>query len=123
MPGVGKEQQYPGQAGRRQHVLQHLDSIVAHNPDVVELCFVDFGQQVAYTGAVDLDAKKIDIRLLASDFDQGFAVTKADFQPDRRVVPKNGGRVDAGVVIGDSVDWKQCFPGLISVLRSSGHCE
>src|SRR5262249_17463668 len=71
------------------HVLEHLDAVVADGAQVRELFLLDPVEQAADPGAVHLDGEKIDFRMRLGDLGGGLAHARADLQDERGFSAKN----------------------------------
>lgn len=82
------------QAGRRQHVLHHLDRVVTHDADIAAAVLVKLEQQVSHAGSMYLDADEIMLGMATRHLGQTFAVAEADFKKHRVVIAEHTAHVD-----------------------------
>ncbi len=100
VPGVGEEDVHAVQALFAQHVVEHLDRIVAEDADVFDAAFADQLEQGAHAGLVHLAADEVVLRAHLGDVGGGAAHAKADFHDQRGAAAKGGGHIQRlGLVV------------------------
>jgi len=113
-PGIGKEEVDRGERAIADHVLEHIERVVADDAQVGELLALDAIQQAADARAMHLDRHEIGFGVRLGDLERGLAHAGADlehelFRGSNLLIRK-----------GDAVLRKQFFEGsLLSRCRST----
>jgi hypothetical protein len=101
VPGVGEEDVHAGQRAGRDHVTQHLDRVVADEPQVVEVLFLDAHQQGADARRMHLAGDEVALRQRRGDRRRALAHAEADLEDRRRLAAEQRRHVERLGAVGE----------------------
>jgi len=113
VPGIGKKDVHPGQAGRREHLFQHFHRVVLNDAQVRQAGLTDLLEQSTHPRRVHLHPQEIQLRPSLRDLRGGRAHAETDLEHGRRVAAEGPWQVDRCSLKGQQVERPEFFHGAL----------
>ncbi len=99
----------PGERGVGDHLLEHVERVVADDAQVGQSRGVDPAQQTADAGPVYFDRDEVGCRIGGGHLERGLAHARTDLDDERRFAPEHGDAIEQPLCIGDRITRTELF--------------